>query len=70
MDTVTGLNQAIAVLINQAELPFDAKVFVIRSIHSEMEMKYNEYLAMIKRTKEQAKVQEEKEETKTEQGGN
>ena len=37
--TVTELNQAIITLINQAELPFDAKVFVVRSIHTEMEQK-------------------------------
>lgn len=40
MNTVTELNQAIATLINTAELPFDAKVFVVRSIHTEMEQKY------------------------------
>ena len=38
--TVTELNQAIITLINQAELPFDAKVFVVRSIHAETEQKY------------------------------
>lgn len=65
--TVTELNDALAQLINTAELPFDAKVFVVRSIHTEMEQKYTELKQMLKA---QQKVQEEKEETKTEQGGN
>lgn len=38
--TVTELNDALAQLINTADLPFDAKVFVVRSIHTEMEQKY------------------------------
>lgn len=38
--TVTEFNNALANLINQTELPFDAKVFVVRSIHTEMEQKY------------------------------
>lgn len=38
--TVTELNDALAQLINTADLPFDAKVFVVRSIHAEMEQKY------------------------------
>ena len=42
--TITELNQAIITLINQAELPFDAKVFVLRSIHTEMEQKYVELI--------------------------
>ena len=51
MNTVTELNQAIATLINQAELPFDAKVFVIRSIHAEMEQKYKILLQELEEAK-------------------
>lgn len=65
MNTVTELNQAIATLINQAELPFDAKVFVVRSIHNEVESKYNEYLNAIRMAQEQAKAQQESEEKQT-----
>lgn len=64
--TVTELNQAIVTLINQADLPFDAKVFVVRSVHNEVENEYNKYLAVIKKTKEQTETQEESEEAKTE----
>lgn len=39
--TVTELNDKIASVINEAtDIPFDAKVFVMRSIHTEMEQKY------------------------------
>lgn len=38
--TVTELNDGLVNLINKSELPFDAVVFVIRSIHSEAEQKY------------------------------
>lgn len=39
--TVTELNDKIASVINEAtDIPFDAKVFVVRSIHTEMEQKY------------------------------
>lgn len=68
--TSAQFNNELVSLINKADLPFDAKVFVIRSIHNEMEMKYNEYLAIIKRTNELTETQKESEETKTEQGGN
>ena len=51
MNTVTELNQAIATLINQAELPFDAKVFVVRSIHTEMEQKYQIILQSMEEAK-------------------
>ena len=39
--TLTELYDELANTINKAELPFDAKVFVIRSISTEMEQKYN-----------------------------
>lgn len=68
--TVTQFNEELASLINKVDLPFDAKVFVIRSIHSEVENKYNEYLAIIRKANEQTETQKESEETKTEQGGN
>lgn len=64
--TVTDFNNALANLINQTELPFDAKVFVIRSIHTEMEQKYAE---LIKQMQAQMN-QTESIETETEQGGN
>ena len=64
--TVTEFNNALANLINQTELPFDAKVFVIRSIHTEMEQKYAELIRQM-----QAQMsQTENVETETEQGGN
>ena len=68
--TVTEFNNELASLINKADLPFDAKVFVVRSIHNEVECKYNEYLAIIRKANEQTETQKESEETKTEQGGN
>lgn len=64
--TVTEFNNALANLINQTELPFDAKVFVIRSIHTEMEQKYAE---LIKQMQAQMN-QTENIEVETEQGGN
>ncbi len=39
--TLTELYDELANTINKAELPFDAKVFVVRSISTEMEQKYN-----------------------------
>ena len=64
--TVTEFNNALANLINQTELPFDAKVFVVRSIHTEMEQKYAE---LIKQMQAQMN-QTESIEPETEQGGN
>lgn len=41
--TVTELNDKIVSVINEAtDIPFDAKVFVVRSIHTEIEQKYLE----------------------------
>ena len=64
--TVTEFNNALANLINQTELPFDAKVFVMRSIHTEMEQKYAE---LIRQMQTQMNKTEDVE-TETEQGGN
>ena len=55
--TVTELNQAIITLINQAELPFDVKVFVVRSIHTEMEQKYQEVIQTLKAQQESEEKQ-------------
>jgi len=38
--TLTELYDELANTINKAELPFDAKVFVVRNISTEMEQKY------------------------------
>lgn len=38
--TLTGLYDELANTINKSELPFDAKVFVVRSISAELEQKY------------------------------
>ena len=38
--TLTELYDELANTINKAELPFDAKVFVVRSISAELEQKY------------------------------
>lgn len=38
--TLTELFDELAKTINKADLPFDAKVFVVRSIHAELEQKY------------------------------
>lgn len=38
--TLTELYDELANAINKAELPFDAKVFVVRSISAELEQKY------------------------------
>lgn len=38
--TLTELYDGLANAINKAELPFDAKVFVVRSISAELEQKY------------------------------
>ena len=38
--TLTELFDGLANAINKAELPFDAKVFVVRSISAELEQKY------------------------------
>ena len=38
--TLTELFDELANTINKADLPFDAKVFVVRSIHAELEQKY------------------------------
>lgn len=38
--TLTELYDELASAINKAELPFDAKVFVVRSISAELEQKY------------------------------
>ncbi len=38
--TLTELYDELANTINKAELPFDAKVFVVRSIFAELEQKY------------------------------
>ena len=53
--TVTELNDTIVQLINTADLPFDAKVFVVRSIHSEMESKYTELKQILKAQQETQK---------------
>lgn len=63
--TVTQFNDELASLINKADLPFDAKVFVVRSIHNEVESKYNEYLDIVRKAQEQAKEQQESEEKQT-----
>ena len=38
--TLTELFDELANTINKADLPFDAKVFVVRSVSSELEQKY------------------------------
>lgn len=63
--TVTQFNDELASLINKADLPFDAKVYVVRSIHNEVESKYNEYLNAIRMAQEKAKAQQESEEKQT-----
>lgn len=64
--TITEFNNALVNLINQTELPFDAKVFVLRSIHTELEQKYIELIKQMQaRENELATVKPE-----TEQGGN
>jgi hypothetical protein len=63
--TVTQFSNELASFINKADLPFDAKVFVVRSIHNEVECKYNEYLNAVKMAQEQAKAQPESEEKQT-----
>jgi len=63
--TVTEFNDELASLINKADLPFDAKVFVVRSIHNEVESKFNEYLNAVRMAKEKAKAQQESEEKQT-----
>lgn len=63
--TLTQFNDELASLINKADLPFDAKVFVVRSIHNEVESKYNEYLNIVKKAQEQAEAQQESEEKQT-----
>lgn len=56
--TVTELNDKIASIINEdTNLPFDAKVFVVRSIHAEMEQKY----AFLKQQMQAQQVQSEQE---------
>ena len=56
--TVTELNDKIASVINEAtDIPFDAKVFVMRSIHTEMEQKY----AFMKQQMQAQQVQSEQE---------
>lgn len=57
MNTVTEFNDALAQLINTADLPFDAKVFVMRSLHTEMEQKY----AFLKQQMQAQEVQSEQE---------
>ena len=52
--TVTELNDQIINIINKAELPFDAKVFVLRSIHTEMEQKYQEVIQTLKAQQEKS----------------
>ena len=63
--TIPQFNDALALFINTADLPFDAKVFVLRSIHNEVECKYNEYLHAIRMAEEKAKAQQESEEKQT-----
>lgn len=53
--TVTEFNEALAQLINKADLPFDAKVFVVRSIHTEMEQKYTAVKQVLKAQKDAQK---------------
>ena len=55
--TVTELNDALAQIINTADLPFDAKVFVVRSIHAEMEQKYTAVKQVLKAQKDAQKEQ-------------
>ena len=56
--TVTELNDKIASVINEAtDIPFDAKVFVMRSIHTEMEQKY----ALLKQQMQAQQAQSEQE---------
>lgn len=55
--TVTEFNDVLAQLINTADLPFDAKVFVIRSIHTEVEQKY----ALLKQQMQAQQVKSEQE---------
>lgn len=64
MTTLTELNDQLAEIINEAELPFDAKVFVVRSIHTEMEQKYAELIRQMQAQMSQT------ENAETEQGGN
>lgn len=61
--TIPQFNDALALFFNTADLPFDAKVFVLRSIHNEVECKYNEYLNAIRMAEEKAKAQQESEES-------
>ena len=56
--TVTELNDRIASVINEAtDIPFDAKVFVMRSLHTEMEQKY----ALMKQQMQAQQTQSEQE---------
>lgn len=60
--TLTELYDELATTINKAELPFDAKVFVVRSIHTEMEQKYQDVIHMLKAQKN-AQKDSQKEQT-------
>ena len=64
--TITEFNNALVNLINQTELPFDAKVFVVRSIHTEMEQKYT----LLKQQMQARENESATMEPETEQGGN
>lgn len=41
IQTTTQLFEELVKLFNSAQLPFDAKVFVMRSLHNEVETEYN-----------------------------
>lgn len=62
--TLTELYDELANTINKAELPFDAKVFVVRSISTEMEQKYNAWKQQMQ-TKQMQPNKTESEEKQT-----
>lgn len=63
--TLTELYDELANTINKAELPFDAKVFVVRSISTELEQKYTVWKQQMQMKQMQAKAQQESEEKQT-----
>ena len=57
--TMQELSEQLARVLNNAQMPFDAKVYNIRDFHNVVERKYQEWLL------EKAKAQQESEEKQT-----
>ena len=59
--TMQELSEQLARVLNNAQMPFDAKVYNIRDFHNVVERKYQEWLIAQKQQNQESQVKSEQE---------